>query len=183
MSSARLVRAGGGHLTSIAATARKTGSHSGSTFAVAVGWGLALTAVAVLGAIGSDTDSSWYRELQKPSWQPAGSVFGPVWTVLYILIAIAATLATRDVPRPRRRLLVGLFAANLLLNVSWTWIFFKAHSPLAAGIEILFLLATIIGLMRLILPHNRAAALLLAPYLAWVIFATALTWTIFAENT
>lgn len=136
----------------------------------------------MLGSLGSDTNSDWYRELAKPSWQPSGAVFAPVWTVLYVLIAIAATLATRDVPSPRRRLVVGLFAANLALNVAWTWIFFKGHSPVGAGIEILFLLATILGLIGLVAPHNRRAALLLAPYLAWVAFATVLTWTIVAEN-
>lgn len=150
--------------------------------AIAAGWGAALAAVAIAGSLGSDASSDWYEALEKPRWQPPGAVFGPVWTALYVLIAIAATLATRDVPRPKRRLLLGLFAANLTLNVAWTWIFFKGNSPRGAGIEILFLLATIVGLIRLILPHNRRAALLLTPYLGWVTFATALTWTIAAKN-
>ena len=143
---------------------------------------MALVVVAVVGALGSDTSSDWYRDLERPSWQPPGAVFGPVWTVLYVLIAVSATLATRDVPAPRRRLVVGLFAANLILNVGWTWIFFKAHSPIAAGIEILLLIATIVGLIGLIAPHSRRAALLLVPYLAWVAFASVLTWTIAAQN-
>ena len=109
-------------------------------------------------------------------------MFGPVWTVLYVLIAVSATVATREVPSPHRRLVVGLFGANLVLNVGWTWIFFKGHSPTAAGIEILILLATILGLIRLIAPHSRRAALLLVPYLAWVTFAAVLTWTIAVEN-
>lgn len=155
---------------------------TGRLAAIAAGWGVALVAVAAAGALGSDTSSDWYRDLDRPSWQPPGAVFGPVWTVLYVLIAISATLATRDVPSPRRRLVVGLFAANLVLNVAWTWIFFKGHAPLAAGVEILFLLATILGLIRLIAPHSRRAALLLVPYLAWVTFAAVLTWTIAAEN-
>jgi tryptophan-rich sensory protein len=66
---------------------------------VAAGWAAAVTAVAVGGGIGSDTSSDWYRNLDKPSWQPPGAVFGPVWTILYVLIAIAATLAVRDVPK------------------------------------------------------------------------------------
>lgn len=149
---------------------------------VAAGWGAALVAVAVVGSLGSDTSSEWYRDLDRPSWQPPGAVFGPVWTVLYVLIAVSATLATRDVPSPRCRLVVGLFAANLILNVGWTWIFFKGHSPVGAGIEILFLLATILGLIKLIAPFSRRAALLLVPYLAWVTFAAVLTWTIAAGN-
>jgi benzodiazapine receptor len=149
---------------------------------VAAGWAAAVTAVAVVGGLATDTSSDWYVNLEKPSWQPPGAVFGPVWTVLYVLIAIAATLAYRDVGGPRRRLVLGLFAANLALNLAWTWIFFQGHSPKAAGVEILFLLGTIVALIRLVWPHNRAAALALAPYGAWTAFATALTWTIAASN-
>ncbi|MDX8151256.1 TspO/MBR family protein [Patulibacter brassicae] len=152
------------------------------TVAIAAGWAAALVAVAVVGALGSDTSSTWYRELDRPSWQPPGAVFGPVWTTLYVLIAIAATLATRSAPARRRGLVVGLLAANLVLNVGWTWIFFRAHAPVAAGVEIVVLLATIVALIRVIAPHHRGAALLLVPYLAWVSFATVLTWTIAATN-
>jgi len=151
---------------------------------VAAGWAAVVTGVAIAGGIGSDTSSDWYRDLDKPSWQPPGAVFGPVWTALYVLITIAATLAVRDVPGARRRLVTGLFSANLALNLAWTWIFFRGHAPRAAGVEILVLLGTIVALIRLIWPHNRAAALALAlaPYGAWVAFASALTWTIAVRN-
>src|SRR5688500_13981724 len=160
-------------------------SHAGSTarpLPVAAAWAAAVTAVAVVGGLATDTSSDWYRALDRPSWQPPGAVFGPVWTVLYVLIAVAATLAWRDVHGPRRRLVLGLFAANLVLNAAWTWIFFQGHSPRAAGVEILVLLGTILALIRLVWPHNRAAAVALAPYGVWVAFATALTWTIAARN-
>jgi benzodiazapine receptor len=150
--------------------------------AIAAGWAAAVTAVAVVGGLATDTSSDWYQDLDRPAWQPPGAVFGPVWTVLYVLIAVAATLAYRDVGGPRRRLVLGLFAANLVLNVAWTWIFFQGHAPTAAGVEILFLLGTIVALIALVRPHNRAAALALAPYGAWVAFATVLTWTIAAKN-
>ncbi len=149
---------------------------------VAAAWAAAVTVVAVVGGLATDTSSDWYKELDRPSWQPPGAVFGPVWTVLYVLIAIAATLSYRDVGGPRRRIVLGLFAANLALNVAWTWIFFQGHRPKAAGVEILFLLGTIVALIRLIWPHNRTAALALAPYGAWVAFASALTWTIAVNN-
>ncbi len=152
------------------------------TLPVAVGWAAAVTAVAVIGGLATDTESEWYRELERPEWQPPGAVFGPVWTVLYILIAIAATLAYRDVGGSRRRLVLGLFAANLALNLAWTWIFFQGHAPTAAAVEILFLLGTIVALIALVRPYNRTAALALAPYGAWVAFATALTWWIAARN-
>ena len=160
----------------------QSASRHASVAGAAAGWAAAVTAVAVVGGLATDTSSEWYRDLEKPSWQPPGSVFGPVWTVLYVLIAVAATLSFRDVGGPRRRLVLGLYAANLALNVAWTWIFFQGHAPTAAGIEIVFLLATIVALIWLVRPHNRAAALALAPYGAWVAFATALTWAIAAHN-
>ena len=160
----------------------QSASRQASVAGAAAGWAAAVTAVAVVGGLATDTSSDWYRELEKPSWQPPGSVFGPVWTVLYVLIAVAATLSFRDVGGPRRRLVLGLYAANLALNVAWTWIFFQGHAPTAAGIEIVFLLATIVALIWLVRPHNWAAALALAPYGAWVAFATALTWAIAAHN-
>ena len=160
----------------------RSASRHASVAGAAAGWAAAVTAVAVVGGLATDTSSEWYRDLEKPSWQPPGSVFGPVWTVLYVLIAVAATLSFRDVGGPRRRLVLGLYAANLALNVAWKWIFFQGHSPTAAGIEIVLLLATIVALIWLVRPHNRAAALALAPYGAWVAFATALTWAIAARN-
>jgi benzodiazapine receptor len=149
---------------------------------VAAGWAAAVTAVAVTGGLATDTTSDWYQSLERPSWQPPGAVFGPVWTVLYVLIAISATLAYRDVGGPRRRIVLGLYAANLALNLAWTWIFFQGHRPTAAGVEILFLLGTIVALIALVFKHNRAAAAALAPYGAWTAFATALTWTIAVKN-
>lgn len=165
-----------------AATPRAPRSDRPRVAAIAAGWAVAVTAVALVGGLATDTESDWYRNLDRPSWQPPGPAFGIVWTILYATIAISATLACRDLPQRRRRVVVGLFAANLVLNVAWTWIFFQAENPRAAGVEILFLLGTIAGLIRLILPYNRAAALLLAPYGAWVAFATVLTWTIAARN-
>ena len=73
--------------------------HRGGVAAAAAGWAAAVT-VAVVGGLATDTSSDWYTNLERPSWQPPGSVFGPVWTVLYVLIAIAATLSFRDVGGP-----------------------------------------------------------------------------------
>src|ERR671939_524853 len=87
---------------------------------VAAGWAAAVAAVAVAGGVATGPSRDWDPGLARPAWQPPGAVFGPVWTVLDVLIAVAATLAYRDVGGPRRRLVLGLFAANLVLNVAWT---------------------------------------------------------------
>jgi tryptophan-rich sensory protein len=148
----------------------------------AAGWGAAVAAIALLGGLATDTSSDWYRGIEKPSWQPPGAVFGPVWTLLYVLLAISAALAWRDVRGPRRRLVLGLYAANLVLNLGWTVIFFRLHAPWAAVGEILALLASIVALVVLVRRHNRLAAAALVPYGAWVAFAGVLTLWIAAEN-
>jgi len=148
----------------------------------ALGWSAAVAGVAVAGGVATDTGSDWYRELEKPAWQPPGAVFGPVWTLLYALLALSATLAWRDVRGPRRRLVLGLYAANLALNLGWTVIFFRGHAPRAAFAEILALLTTIVLLIALVRRHNAAAAAALVPYGAWVTFAAALTLEIARRN-
>ena len=143
-----------------------------------------LTAVAIsaLGGLGVNTGAAWYLGLDLPSWQPPGWLFGPVWTLLYILLARSAYLAWRDVDGPRRRPILGLYAANAVLNVGWTYLFFRAERPALAGVEIIVLLATIVALVGLMRPVNRQASWALVPYGVWVAFATALTWAIAAAN-
>lgn len=145
-------------------------------------WGAAVAVIAALGGASTDTTSAWYEGLEKPPWQPPGWVFGPVWTILYVLLALSAALAWRDVRGPRRRLILGLYAANLVLNLGWTLVFFRAHAPWAAFGEILALLASIVALIVLVSRHNRVAAAALVPYAVWVGFASALTVAIAAEN-
>lgn len=140
-------------------------------------------AVALIGSLATDPDSSWYRALDKPSFNPPGAVFGPVWTLIYVLAAVSAWLAWRDVQGPRRKTVLWLFAANAALNLGWTLIFFGARSPWAAAAEIIPLLGTIIALIWLLRPWNKVATGLLVPYAAWVSFATVLNWTIAIQNT
>lgn len=148
----------------------------------AAGWSAAVAAVALLGGLATDTTSDWYEGLDRPSWQPPGAVFGPVWTILYVLLAISAALAWRDVRGPRRRLVLGLYAANLAMNLGWTVIFFRLHAPWAALADIVGLLASIVALIVLVRRHNAAAAAALVPYAVWVTFASALTASIAIEN-
>ena len=141
-----------------------------------------VVAISGLGGLGVDTNSAWYRDLKLPSWQPPGAAFGPVWTVLYALLARSAYLAWRDVQGPRRTPILGLYALNGALNLAWTILFFRAHRPVIAGIEILLLLTTIVVLIILMRPVSRQASWALVPYALWVAFAAALTWAIAAKN-
>lgn len=144
--------------------------------------GAAVVAIAGIGGFATDVDSEWYRSLDKPSFQPPGAIFGPVWTVLYTMLAVATWLAWRDARDGKRGLILGLFGANYVLNLGWSLIFFRGHSPVAAGIEIVALFGTIVSLVLLMKPRNKLSAWLLIPYGVWVGFATALTWTIAIQN-
>ena len=126
---------------------------------------------------------TWYAGLAKPAFNPPNAVFPVVWTILYILMAVAAWLVWRAPgdAGDRRRALVA-YAAQLVLNVAWSFAFFGARSPLAGLAVIvplsLAILWTMIGFHRISPP----AAWLLAPYLAWVLFATVLNGAIFVLN-
>src|SRR4029079_13711349 len=146
----------------------------------------------ILGAVGATAgigaaattpvlETRWYRRLRKPPWQPPGPVFGPVWTVIYALIAASMLVVRRHGGEPQRPMFV-LFGTNLALNLAWTLIFFRGRSPLAAGVEILVLEGTTVALVVRAWPASRLASLLLVPYAMWLVFATALTWTIWARN-
>jgi tryptophan-rich sensory protein len=161
------------------AVARRGGDIDLRVVAAAV---VAVVAVSVIGGLATDTSSAWYESLDRPSWQPPGAAFGIVWTTLYALIAISISITVSRAEGTARRDLIGLWAANLALNVAWTWIFFQGENPLAAGIEIIVLLATTLALISRSAPISRAGALLIAPYALWVGFATALTWTIELAN-
>ena len=143
---------------------------------------LVTAGVALGGASVTDPDSAWYRELEKPPFNPPGAVFGPVWSIIYVLTACAAWFAWRDVRGSRRRAVLWLFAINAALNLLWTVLFFGAKSPWAAALEIVPLLGTIVALIWAVRPWNKAASNALIPYAAWVSFATVLSWTIAIQN-
>ncbi len=142
----------------------------------------AVVAIAVVGGLATDTSSPWYLNLTLPSWQPPGWLFGPVWSMLYLLLALSAIIVWHRTTGELRRSLMRLYAANGAFNLAWTIIFFQAHTPLWAGIEIIVLWITIAMLMVRTWPVSRAASLMLLPYRLWVGFASALTWAIFGLN-
>lgn len=126
---------------------------------------------------------TWYAGLEKPGFTPPNSVFAPVWTTLYVLMAFSAWRLLRIVPgTPGRGLALGLFYAQLALNVAWSWMFFAAHSPVLGLINIvpqwLLILATIAAAWRV----DRLAAAVLVPLLLWVGYASALNFEIWRLN-
>lgn len=146
----------------------------------AVGWLVLTFAAAALGA--RFLPDEWYRRLNKPAWNPPSSIFAPVWTILYLLMAAAAWLVWRRHGLGGALVPLILFVAQLLLNAGWTWLFFGRHQIRGALIDIAILwvaiLTTLISFWRL----EPLAGILLLPYLAWVSFAAVLNWTIWQMN-
>ena len=127
----------------------------------------------------------WYRTLDRPRWNPPDRVFGPVWTALYGLMGVSLVRIVRAKRAPRdrsRSLALGLFAVQLALNGAWSWIFFSRHRIGAALAEILVLWLAVVGTLATAARVRPSAAALLVPYLAWVTFATALTFELWRRN-
>jgi tryptophan-rich sensory protein len=138
----------------------------------------AVIAIALFGGLATDTTSAWYMNLAKPAWQPPAWLFGPVWTLLYLLLALSAIIVWHHTSGDTRRSLMTLYAINGILNLAWTFIFFQGHAPVWAGVEIIVLWLTIALMMARTRPISHAASLMLLPYLLWVGFASILTWAI-----
>jgi len=126
--------------------------------------------------------ADWYDKLIKPAWNPPKWIFGPVWSLLYLSMAVAAWQIWRQSGVRGAIVPLGLFAIQLALNAAWSWIFFGFHHLGAAVIEILFLWAAILATTIAFWRRSAVAGWLMVPYLAWVTFAAFLTHTIWRLN-
>jgi tryptophan-rich sensory protein len=148
--------------------------------AALIGWLLACFAAAAMG--GFFMPGEWYASLKKPSWNPPGWVFGPVWTALYTMMAVAAWLVWKRAGFAAYRRPLTLFLVQLALNAIWTPLFFGLHWPGVAFFEMLLLWVAIAATIATFWRVNRGAAWLLIPYLAWVSFAAVLNFTLWRLN-
>ncbi len=147
-----------------------------------VAWlALAFVAAAVGGLAAADAPA-FYAQLVRPSWAPPAGAFGPVWTVLYTLMGIAAWLVWRERRVRPVAPALALFAVQLAVNALWSWFFFAWKSGAGAFVAIVLLLALIVATLVAFYRVRPAAGLLLVPYLAWVCLATALSWTVWRNN-
>lgn len=126
--------------------------------------------------------NGWYAELAKPAWNPPNWIFGPVWTVLYAMMAVAAWRVWLHGGWTRQKKALGLFLLQWALNALWTPLFFGLHRPGWALAEILVLLVAILATIREFWRVERLAGALLLPYSAWVAFASVLNWAIWRMN-
>ncbi len=144
---------------------------------------LSLAVGAIGGFATASSVTSWYLTLNKPSFNPPSAVFAPVWTTLYILMALAAWRVWRSpaADDSRRRALI-LYGVQLALNLGWSLIFFGLRRPDLAMIEIVVMLAAILATTAAFARIDRPAAWMMAPYVAWVSFASVLNFAIWRLN-
>jgi benzodiazapine receptor len=124
----------------------------------------------------------WYMSLEKPSWNPPSWVFGPVWTTLYVLMAVAAWQVWRQAGPGGAAAALTLFFVQLGLNLAWSGIFFALRSPGWALVEIVLLWLAILGTASLFFRHSTLSGTLMIPYLLWVTFAAVLNGAIVRLN-
>jgi tryptophan-rich sensory protein len=145
-------------------------------------WLLVVSAAASVGARASVNAGEFYQQLDRPAWAPPGWLFGPVWTVLYLMMAVAAWLVWRERGRAGARAALSLWVVQLAVNALWSWLFFAWRRGALAFGEVL-LLWVLVALTTVAFWRIRPlAGMLLLPYLLWVGFATALTFSIWRLN-
>jgi len=147
-----------------------------------IGWLLLTFIAAAIGAIASADAATFYSELTRPYWAPPAWLFGPVWSVLYVLMAVSAWLIWRARGFGEGRRALVLYIAQLAANSLWSWLFFGWHRGGLAFADVLLLwcliAATVVSFWRI----SSLAAALLVPYFAWVTFASALTFAVWKLN-
>jgi translocator protein len=153
-----------------------------SQLAALAGWLALSVAAGAVGAFASADAGTFYEQLVRPAWAPPARLFGPVWSVLYLIMGIAAWLVWRERAVSSTRWALSLYVIQLIANALWTWFYFTWRQGAWAFTEILVLLALIVATMIAFWRVSRIAGMLLLPYLLWVAFASALTYATWRAN-
>lgn len=147
-----------------------------------IGW-LALSfAASGIGAVASVRAQAFYGQLAQPAWAPPAAVFGPVWTILYALMGVAAWLVWRTGGFRAHRTALILFVVQLAVNALWSWLFFAWHLGALAFADIVALVLLVVATLVCFWRARPLAGALLAPYLLWICFASALNYSVWQLN-
>lgn len=165
----------------LASSLKSCGSKTGQVVGLA-GWLVACLFAAAVGGAASVHASPFFTQLVRPGWAPPPSIFGPVWTILYALMGIAAWLIRRVDGFRGAKTAITLFVAQLALNALWSWLFFGWNRGALAFTDILLLWTLILATMISFWRVKPLASILLVPYLLWVTFASALNYSLWQLN-
>ena len=138
--------------------------------------------IGAMGALWTASDGSWYRNINKPGFNPPNWIFGPVWTLLFILMGISLYLVYTSPSSKIRTIALILFAVQFVFNVLWSYLFFGINRPDLAFAEIIILLGLIIATTIYFFRVNKISGYLLIPYILWVSFASILNFSIWRLN-
>lgn len=147
-----------------------------------IGWLVVTFSASAVGAVASIQAKSFYSQLVQPSWAPPPWIFGPVWTILYALMAISAWLVWRSGGFRTNRIALSLFMVQLLLNALWSWLFFAWHRGALAFADTVLLWAILVATLFLFWRVRLLAGTLLIPYLFWISFASVLNYSLWKLN-
>lgn len=147
-----------------------------------IGWLLVTAVAAIAGGLASMNAAAFYAQLARPGWAPPAWIFGPAWTLLYALMAIAAWLVWRRRGFAGAHRGLSLFLVQLVFNALWSWLFFAWHLGGLAFGNILVLWCLIVATMIHFWRVSKPAGILLVPYLGWVTFALALNYSVWQRN-
>eukprot|EP01023_Acetabularia_acetabulum_P030948 TRINITY_DN2912_c0_g1_i7.p3 TRINITY_DN2912_c0_g1~~TRINITY_DN2912_c0_g1_i7.p3 ORF type:complete len:166 (-),score=29.88 TRINITY_DN2912_c0_g1_i7:1556-2053(-) len=152
----------------------------GAVLSVTVAIGIPLGGGAIGSSLSRDKVKNWFPKLKKPSWNPPNWLFPPVWTALYTMMGVASWLVYRvegffSVP-------IGLYALQLVFNFAWNPIFFVQNKLGLAFVDIVCMFSSALATAISFGTVNKAAGILMAPYLGWVLFATALNYRLWRDN-
>ena len=147
-----------------------------------VTWSAVCFFVAAMGAVASSQADSFYAQLERPYWAPPSWVFGPVWTILYGLMAIAAWLVWLDRESRFVRVALVVFVLQLIFNALWSWLFFRWRQGGLGFVDIVLLCGLIVVTLMRFWRIRPLAGALLVPYLLWVAFAAALNYSVWKLN-
>ncbi len=147
-----------------------------------VGWLLLSFVAAAVGGFASANAASFYGQLTRPGWAPPAWLFGPAWTVLYLMMAVAAWLVWREGGWHGARTALTLFVVQLVANGLWSWLFFAWHRGALAFADVVVLWLLIVATIAAFWRVSPLAAVMLVPYLAWVTYAAALTLAVWRLN-
>ena len=147
-----------------------------------IAWIMGTSLAAISGAVTAKESGAFYAMMQKPSWAPPAWLFGPAWTLLYILMGTAAWRVWRDAGFRGAKVELACDALQLALNMAWSYYFFARRTGLGATIEVVCLWLSVAVTLVLFWRRDQIAGVLFVPYLAWVTFATALTVSVWRRN-
>ncbi len=148
-------------------------------WAVLAGFILLCLSVAAIGGLSTRTSvGTWYVTLNKPSWTPPSWAFGPVWTVLYLMMAVSGWLVWRSPESRARSRALAIYGVQLGLNLAWSFLFFGLRSPALGALDITLLWLAIGAFVSSAWPVSRSASYLFLPYWVWVTYASTLNYSI-----